>query len=171
MKLTSYTDYALRVLMYLAADADGLATIDEIAQAHDVSKNHLMKVVNQLAGLGWVESVRGRGGGIRLGKPAGQINLLDVVLATEPDFAMVECFDTTTNTCRLTAHCKLKHVMHMALAAYFEALKGYTLADLAVPIQPPLTNAAAVVGKQKIIAVSGKTRQTSPAVQRARRGA
>ncbi len=134
MRLTLYTDYALRVLMYLAADADGLATIDEIAKAHGASKNHLMKVVNQLAAAGWVESVRGRGGGIRLGKPADQIQLLDVVRATEPDFQLVECFDAAINTCRLTAHCKLKHVMNQALGAYLAALAGYTLADLAVPL-------------------------------------
>lgn len=145
MRLTLYTDYALRVLMYLAADADGLATIDEIAKAHSASKNHLMKVVNQLAAAGWVESVRGRGGGIRLGKPADQIQLLDVVRATEPDFHLVECFDPATNTCRLTAHCKLKHVMQQALSAYLGALAGYTLADLAVPL-----NSLPASGKGKL---------------------
>ena len=134
MRLTLYTDYALRVLMYLAADANGLATIDEIARAHGASKNHLMKVVNQLAAAGWVESVRGRGGGIRLGKPAERIRLVDVVMATEPDFQLVECFDVQTNTCRLAATCKLKHVMHKAMAAYLDALADYTLADLAVPL-------------------------------------
>lgn len=135
MRLTLYTDYALRVLMYLAADADGLATIDEIAKAHGASKNHLMKVVNQLAAEGWVATVRGRGGGIRLGRPAELIKLVDVVMATEPDFQLVECFDASTNTCRLTTSCKLKHVMHKALAAYMDALAGYTLADLAVPLK------------------------------------
>ena len=133
MRLTLYTDYALRVLMYLAADADGLATIEEISQSHGASKNHMMKVVNQLAAAGWVTSVRGRGGGIRLGKPPELIRLVDVVMATEPDFQLVECFDAQTNTCRLSATCKLKHVMHKALSAYLEVLSDYTLADLAVP--------------------------------------
>ena len=156
MRLTLYTDYALRVLMYLAADADGLATIDEIAKAHRASKNHLMKVVNQLAVMGWVESVRGRGGGIRLGKPAEEIKLVDVVRATEPDFQLVECFDAATNSCRLTADCKLKHVMHQALDAYLGALANYTLADLAVPLPLPL--AAQGKSKHGVIAVHGKTR-------------
>ena len=93
MRLTVYTDYALRMLMYLALKDDGLATIEEIAQSYGISKNHLMKVAHQLGVAGYVDTVRGRNGGLRLAKPAKAIGLGEVVRHTEPDMAIVMCFE------------------------------------------------------------------------------
>ena len=107
MQLTAYTDYSLRVLMYLAVHEDRLVTISEIAAVYDISKNHLMKIVHQLGQEGFVETVRGRGGGLRLGKPASHIVLGHVVRRMEPHFNLVECFDSTTNCCPLTPICRL----------------------------------------------------------------
>ena len=142
MRLSEYTDYTLRVLMYCAAHRERLVTIGELADHHGVSKNHLMKVVNDLAHQGLVETTRGRGGGLRLLKAPGAIRIGDVVRATETDFRLVECFDPRTNLCSLTPSCRLKHVFDDALQAYFTALDGATLADLipgpaAVPRRKP----------------------------------
>ena len=130
MRLSEYTDYTLRVLMYCAAHRERLVTIGELAEYHGVSKNHLMKVVNDLAHQGLIETTRGRGGGLRLLKEPGAIRIGDVVRATETDFRLVECFDPRTNLCSLTPNCRLKHVFDDALQAYFRALDGATLADL-----------------------------------------
>jgi Rrf2 family nitric oxide-sensitive transcriptional repressor len=102
MRLSEYTDYTLRVLMYCAAHRDRLVTIGELAEQHGLSKNHLMKVVNDLARQGLLETTRGRGGGLRLLAEPETIRIGDVVRATETDFRLVECFDTTTNACTLT---------------------------------------------------------------------
>lgn len=136
MRLSEYTDYSLRVLMYCAAQPQRLVTIAELADHHQVSKNHLMKIVNDLARQGILETTRGRGGGLRLLKPASDICLGDVVRASETDFRLVECFDPTTNVCTLTPTCRLKHVLSDALLAYFRVLDGATLADL-VPSPAP----------------------------------
>lgn len=129
MRLTVLTDYSLRVLMYLGAAPDRLATIQEIAHAYGISENHLMKVVHGLARHGFVESVRGRGGGLRLGRPATEINVGAVVRAVEYDFALVECLGSE-DTCRITNVCRLKRVLRQALEAYFQVLDNTTLADL-----------------------------------------
>lgn len=129
MRLTSLSDYSLRVLMYLGARPEGLATIQEIAKAYGISENHLMKVVHRLAQHGFIETVRGRGGGIRLnGRPA-DIRIGAVVRALEEDFRIVECFDSE-GSCRITDVCRLKRVLHQALAAFLETLDRWTLADL-----------------------------------------
>jgi Rrf2 family transcriptional regulator, nitric oxide-sensitive transcriptional repressor len=130
MRLSEYTDYTLRVLMYCAAHRDRLVTIAELAQQHGVSKNHLMKVVNDLARQGLLETTRGRGGGLRLLAEPETIRIGDVVRATETDFRLVECFDPSTNACTLTPRCRLKHLFNEALAGYFKALDGATLADV-----------------------------------------
>ncbi len=132
MKLTSWTDYSLRVLMYCAA-SEGRAqpvTITEIADAHDISRSHLTKIVVELSNQGLLETTRGRGGGLRLLKPAKDIVLGAVVRKTETDFTMVECFDPASGSCRLTGHCRLKGVLHQALQSYMQVLDGVTLADL-----------------------------------------
>ena len=100
MRLTVYTDYSLRLLMYLALKDDGLATIEEIAKSYGISKNHLMKVAHQLGVAGYVETVRGRHGGLRLAKPAKAIGLGEVVRHTEPDMAIVMCFEPSTRIAR-----------------------------------------------------------------------
>lgn len=130
MRLSEYTDYTLRVLMYCAAHRDRLVTIAELAEQHELSKNHLMKVVNDLARQGLLETTRGRGGGLRLLAEPETIRIGDVVRATETDFRLVECFDASTNACTLTPNCRLKHLFNEALAGYFKALDGATLADM-----------------------------------------
>ena len=130
MRLAEYTDYTLRVLMYCASNTGRLVTIAELAERHDVSKNHLMKIVNDLARQGVLETTRGRGGGLRLLKDAARIGIGDVVRSTETDFRLVECFDGRTNTCNLTPNCRVKKLLDAALQAYFRELDGATLADL-----------------------------------------
>jgi Rrf2 family transcriptional regulator, nitric oxide-sensitive transcriptional repressor len=130
MRLTDYTDYSLRTLMYLGLNRDRLVTIQDIADVYGISKNHLMKVVHRLGLLGLVETVRGRSGGLRLGREPDKINLGEVVRKTEPDFAMVECFDKERNDCILTPACELQGVLRQAIAAYLKVLDGVTLADL-----------------------------------------
>lgn len=130
MRLSDYTDYTLRVLMYCATHRQRLVTIRELAEHHGLSKNHLMKVVNDLARQGLIETARGRGGGLRLLKEPGAIRIGDVVRASETDFRLVECFDAGTNACTLTPNCRLKHLFGAALKGYFLALDGATLADL-----------------------------------------
>ena len=130
MRLTTYTDYALRTLMYLAANRERLVTIQDIADAHGIAKNHLTKVVHQLGILGVVESLRGRNGGLRLGREPGQINIGAVVRSTEPDFYMAECFDPGKSHCIMSAACSLKDVLNDATMAYLAVLDGVTLDDL-----------------------------------------
>lgn len=130
MRLTTYTDYALRTLMYLAANRDRLVTIQDIADAHKIAKNHLTKVVHQLGLLGVVESLRGRNGGLKLGKEPAQINIGALVRSTEPDFFMAECFDPGKNHCILSPSCALKGVLYNATAAYLAVLDGMTLENL-----------------------------------------
>ncbi len=130
MRLTLYTDYSLRMLMYLAMDPDQTSTIQEIADRFGISKNHLMKVAYELGQKGFVETVRGRGGGLRLARSVESIRLGDLVRQCEGDFTMVECFDAEHNQCVLTSACRLKGILNEALEAYFQSLNQYTLADL-----------------------------------------
>ena len=130
MRLTLYTDYALRVLMLLALEPADLHTIEEVARRYDISRNHLMKIVQTLAQAGFIESVRGRGGGLRLGKPAGDITLGAVVRTTEDGFALVECFDKTRNACVVSAACGLRSPLEEALHAFLAVLDSYSIADL-----------------------------------------
>lgn len=131
MRLTQWSDYSLRVLMY-CAHAEGRAkpvTITEIAQAHRISRNHLTKVVMTLAELGLLKTTRGRGGGLRLLKPAGKIVIGEVVRKTENDLALVECFGEH-NSCLLDRGCRLKMILGRALAKFMTELDGVTLADV-----------------------------------------
>ena len=130
MRLTVYTDYSLRVLMYLGIRPDRLCTIQEIASAYGISRNHLMKVAHQLGLAGYVDTVRGRGGGLRLARPPAQIGIGAVVRACEEDFRLVECFDAERNRCVITPACRLTAMLAEALDAYLAVLDSYTLADL-----------------------------------------
>ncbi len=131
MRFTRHTDYALRVLMFLGLKPQGdLATIKEISDRYAISENHLMKVVHRLGQNGLIETVRGRQGGIRLARAPGEIGIGDVVRRCEEDLRLVECFDPTTNTCRIAAVCVLPMVLDEALAAFFAVLDRFTLADL-----------------------------------------
>lgn len=129
MHLTSMTDYALRLLMYVAQHPDRLCTIAEIAQAYSISEAHLMKVTHQLAQHGWIETVRGKGGGMRLAHLPEDINLGAVVRSMEPDFQLVECF-ATGSACVLTGHCPLTGVLDGALQSFLAHLDGFTLEDI-----------------------------------------
>lgn len=130
VRLTLYTDYSLRVLMYLGAKGQGhQATIQEIADTYSISKNHLMKVTYQLGQLGLIDTIRGRGGGIRLAQDPKDINIGAVVRQTEEDFHLVECFNPKNNLCKISPECQLKNALHEALMAYLAVLDGYTLGD------------------------------------------
>ena len=133
MRLTVYTDYSLRVLIYLGLrENDELSTIQEIADHYNISKNHLMKVTHDLGKLGLIETIRGRGGGIRLALSPEDIIIGDVVRQTEEDFHIVECFNAESNMCVLSSDCKLKFALSEALKAYLHVLDQYTLADVIV---------------------------------------
>ena len=139
MRLTSFTDYSLRTLLFLSANRDRLVTIQDIADLHVISKNHLMKVVYQLGQSGLVETVRGRNGGLRLGKEPKDINIGALVPATETDFFMAECFDRANDTCPLTPDCRLKHTLNDATKAFLDVLDRQTLADM-LPADPASSN-------------------------------
>ncbi len=125
MRLKSYTDYALRVLMHLAARPDRLASISEIARTYRISHNHLMKVVHDLRKEGFLDAVRGRSGGVRLARPATEISVGDVVRHTEGTFDLVDC-----GSCVIAPACALTAALHEARRAFMAVLDGYSLADL-----------------------------------------
>lgn len=157
MKLTNYSDYALRSLIYLAVTPkDGeLANIDDIAQAYDISKSHLTKIIHQLGKLGYIESVRGKGGGIRLAKDPSEINIGRLIRHTESDFGILQCLDDNSkntdgkislvnigdnaNSCVISPACRLKGVFYKAMLAFVAVLDGYTLADVLVNDKELLT--------------------------------
>lgn len=125
MRLTRYSDYAMRVLLYLGARPDRLCSIAEVARAYGISQNHLMKVAHDLGKAGYVASVRGRFGGLRLGRPAAEINVGEVIRHTEDGFDLVDC-----GSCVIAPACGLTGALHEALAAFMAVLDGYSLEDL-----------------------------------------
>ena len=129
MRLTDFSDYSLRVLLYAAARDGQLITIEETSKVYGISRTHLMKVANQLTRAGFLRAVRGRSGGLTLAKAPAQIRLGDVLRTTEPDFALVECF-RSDNRCLITPRCRLRGALKEALAAFVGTLDRYTLADL-----------------------------------------
>ncbi|HTO39532.1 MAG TPA: Rrf2 family transcriptional regulator [Rhizomicrobium sp.] len=144
MRLTLHTDYALRLLMLLALEPDELHTIEEVARRYNVSRNHLMKVAQTIAQQGFIESLRGRGGGLRLARPPRRINLGAVVRSTEDSMALVECFDRERNQCLVSPVCGLRGPLEEALAAFMAVLNKYTLADL-------ISNPAAMQRMQRLL--------------------
>jgi Rrf2 family nitric oxide-sensitive transcriptional repressor len=134
MRLTTYTDYTLRALMYLGVNQGRLATIADIANAYAISEAHITKVVHRLGLAGDIETVRGRGGGIRLRKSPGEINIGAVVRRTEPDLDLVPCFEDE-QCCTIGSSCVLKHALADATQAFLSVLDRYTLADLLKPRQ------------------------------------
>lgn len=132
MQLTQFTDYSLRVLIYLARKPEtGLATVPEIAAYHGVSRNHLVKVVNNLANQGFILTTRGKGGGMQLARPAHTIGVGEVVRLTEPHMNLVECFDLKTNACSIARGCFLTGILYEARRAFMSTLDKYTLAEAA----------------------------------------
>jgi Rrf2 family transcriptional regulator, nitric oxide-sensitive transcriptional repressor len=132
MRLTLHTDYALRTLMYLGLRPDRRVSIHEIAEAYGISENHLVKVVHKLGQGGMIETIRGKGGGLRLGRPAAEIGIGDVVRFTEEDLALVACFQAPDSGrhCAIADACRLQLLLHDALDAFMAVLDTRTLADL-----------------------------------------
>jgi Rrf2 family iron-responsive transcriptional regulator len=130
MRLTKQTNYAVRMLMYCAANEGRLSRIPEIAKAYGVSELFLFKILQPLNKAGLVETVRGRNGGVRLGKPAKDISLFDVVKVTEDSFAMAECFEDSAAECPLVDSCGLNSALRKALNAFFDVLAEYSIDDL-----------------------------------------
>jgi Rrf2 family transcriptional regulator, nitric oxide-sensitive transcriptional repressor len=137
VQLTRFSDYSLRLLLYLAAHPDRLVPIDEVSRAYGVSHHHLVKIVQLLVDRQLVASTRGRGGGLRLNRQPAEINVGALVRITEPHFDLVECFDRTTNTCPIEPACGLKQVLRDARRAFLDVLDGRTLADF-LPRAPEL---------------------------------
>lgn len=132
MRLTTMSDYAMRLLMYVAQRPERLCTISEVARAYDISEAHLMKITHQLALAGWLETVRGKGGGMRLAATPSEIRLGAVVCSIEPDFALVACLASDT-ACLLSGTCHLTGIVNGALQSFMHYLDRYTLADLLTP--------------------------------------
>jgi Rrf2 family transcriptional regulator, nitric oxide-sensitive transcriptional repressor len=135
MKLTAFTDYSLRVLIYLAAAPSRKATIAEIARAYDISEHHLVKVVHFLGRSGWVTTLRGKGGGLTLTRDPGDICIGRVVRDTEGALAPAECFETGGGRCVIGRCCQLKDVLAQAIEGFYAVLDRYTLADVAANSQ------------------------------------
>ncbi|NBB91717.1 MAG: Rrf2 family transcriptional regulator [Gammaproteobacteria bacterium] len=132
MRLTQYTDFSLRVLIYLGLHDDRRCTIREISDAYGISRNHLMKVVQQLAAEGFVDSVRGVGGGLTLSADPGRLNVGRIVRRMEPDLGLVECM-RPGNACVITPACSLAGMLTEARKAFLDVLDRYTLADILTP--------------------------------------
>jgi Rrf2 family iron-responsive transcriptional regulator len=132
MRLTRQSSNAIRTLIYCAVNAPRLSHVADIARAHGMSELFLFKLIKPLVEAGLLETVRGRKGGIRLGRPAEAITLLDTIKLTEENFALAECFEGGEDVlCPLADNCDLNGALHEALAAFFEVLDSYTIADLA----------------------------------------
>lgn len=131
MRLTQYTNFTLRTLQFLALRHPAIVTVDDIARAHRISKAHLVKVAHILGQTGYIETIRGRGGGLRLGRPAHTITVGEIVRLTEGPLELVECFNTDTNNCPLLGICALSRGFQQALAAFMAVLDAMTIADIA----------------------------------------
>lgn len=142
MRLTRQTNYAIRILMYCCASGEQLDRVSDIARAYSVSELFLFKILQPLVAAGLVETVRGRNGGIRLARPASEISLMDVVIATEESFSMAECFDSQTSDCPLIESCSLNSALREALNAFFAVLARHSIEDI-VRAKP---NIAALLG-------------------------
>ena len=156
MRLTDYTDYALRTLIYLGLHRDHLVTIREISDAYGISNNHLTKVAHQLGLSGLVQTVRGRGGGLRLGREPADIRLGEVVRLTEPDFNMVECFDKERSACVMASACQMKNVLWQATEAWLAVMDAVTLEQvlsnstrLRKTVAPPLARLIPLLPEKK----------------------
>lgn len=146
MRLTRQTNYAIRMLMYCAANGGSLSRVPDIARAYAVSELFLFKILQPLVAAGIMETVRGRNGGVRLARPAADISLFDVVTATEDNFAMAECFESDDAECPLIESCSLNAALREALDAFFKVLARHSIDDL-VKARP---NIAALLGLENI---------------------
>lgn len=137
MRLTAFTDFSLRLLMYLAAAPEHKATIGEVAAAYRISEHHMVKVVHLLGKLGLLKNRRGKGGGVALARPAREINLGQVVRLTEGGDMPAECFEPQTNACPISGGCRLRGLLREAVGGFYRVLGQYTLEDIAIS-QPKL---------------------------------
>ena len=158
MRLTTMTDYSMRLLMYVAQHPEHLCTIAEVARAYDISEAHLMKITHQLGLSGWLETVRGKGGGMRLAAAPADINLGAVVRSIEPDFFLVECLGSGA-VCLLTGNCRLTSIVSGALQSFMQHLDRHTLADLLpatakVAAKPKSVTRPVTFGKRLTVAAS-----------------
>ncbi len=131
MKLTQYSNYALRSLQFAALRSPGLCRVDDVAAAHGISRAHIVKIVHELGQAGLLETQRGRGGGFRLARPAAEITVGEVLRITEGPFELVECFNAETNSCPLIGICRLSRAIGRAMAAFIAVLDKVTIADIA----------------------------------------
>lgn len=167
MRLSEYTDYTLRVLMHCAAKPGERVTIAELAEHHGLSKNHLMKIVNDLARRGLVATTRGRGGGLTLLADPARLKVGDIVRDCETDFRLVQCFEAGRDDCTFTVSCRLKHLVGDALAAFFAKLDGATLADISEPRLPRRAGAATAAPRNpRPVPVKMLARRTAAAAAR-----
>jgi Rrf2 family nitric oxide-sensitive transcriptional repressor len=144
MHLTMFSDYAMRLVLYLGSHPGRLVSVEEVGRAYGISRNHLVRVVQTLTELGVVESQRGRGGGMRLARPPSEINVGWLIRRTEPHFNVVECFDSSTNTCPIAPACGLRGALQRAQQAFLGVLDEYNLdqlltrrSDLVALLHPP----------------------------------
>ena len=156
MRLTMQTDYALRMLIQLGVNNDRLVTVSETAQAYQISKNHMMKVAHRLCLEGFVKTVRGNSGGLRLAKRPSEINIGEVVRRIENDFSLVGCFEPRCEDCRISSACLLRSALRKALKSFHDVLSEYTLQDLLVT-RPLLEE----LFPKAILKTAGKRRATS----------
>ncbi len=161
MHLTAHTDYALRVLMYTALIAPKSTTIDEIAGRYDLSRNHLMKIVQRLGAAGYLDTLRGRGGGIRLGRPPEEIVLGEVIRLTEERFDLVECHNDAKNRCVISDDCLLRGVLDDAARAFMAVLDGKTLRDV-------IANEASLLHQLKFTPIRPAARTNTDPVSKGR---
>lgn len=129
MQLTRFTDYGLRTLMYATAKKGQITNVKEISERYGISRNHLVKVVHRLSQLGYIETTKGKGGGIKIAKNAENLRLGDLIKELEPNMNVVECFDAKTNTCQITGSCQLKHYLFEATQKFIDTMNKYTLGD------------------------------------------
>lgn len=152
MQLTQFTDYSLRVLIYLLdIPDDRLCTIEEISDAYRVSRNHLVKVVHHLGTHGLIQTVRGKNGGIRIASKVEKMNLREIVELTEPNFELLECFNAKTNRCVIVRQCGAAHVFYEACNAFLKVLENHTLADLMDDGRP---------ARQRILSITSLPKQS-----------
>ena len=161
MQLTQFSDYSLRVVLYLAAQPDRIVTVREVSDAYGISAHHLVKVTTRLIELGVVISVRGRNGGLRLGRPAHTIDVGALVRATEPHFNLVECFDPATNTCPIDGACRLKVLLRDAQEAFLRELDGHTVTELLsrAPTLMRLWRSRREAEQGSVVSRAGRTRR------------
>jgi Rrf2 family transcriptional regulator, nitric oxide-sensitive transcriptional repressor len=166
MRLTDYTDYSLRVLLYLAVRGEGLSTIQEISEAYGISRNHLMKVVQQLGEQGWVKTVRGRNGGLQIAEHTSALTVGEVVRATESDFALVSCMPNQQGerrACVIAPQCRLRGALGAARDAFLAELDRHTIGEMAEPRSP----LAALMGLSSVIPIvpDGSSAPSTPSTQ------